>query len=82
MFKNSSFLYDLKKQRKAAKKARERYQGLSEEKKNKRQQSGCQPYKIFAEDEKQILVEKNILKKYNTNKERMVFAKINLKCHI
>ena len=38
MSKNSSAKYYQKKQRKVSKKARERYQGLSEEEKNKKHQ--------------------------------------------
>ena len=52
MFKKSSAKYYQKKQRKVSKKAGERYQDLSEEKKNKKVQYGRERYKNLPEDEK------------------------------
>ena len=39
------------------KKARERYQNLSKEKKEKKRQCGCEHYKNLSEDEKQKLAQ-------------------------
>ena len=60
------------KQRKASKKACDRYQDLSEEEKNKRQKYGCKQYNNLPGVEKQRLVEYktiyNMGKKHFTNK--------------
>ena len=63
MSKNSSAKYS-KKEQKNWKKACERYQGLSEEEKNKEAgQYGQEQYKNFAEDKKDLLnIEENIAK--------------------
>ena len=62
MSKESSVTCYPKKQRKASRKAHQKYKILFEEEKNKKRQYGFERYKNFPEDEKQKLVEsrKNI----------------------
>ena len=49
--------YYKKNKEKIHKKSRKRYQNLTEEEKNKKQEYGCERYKNLSEDEKQKLVE-------------------------
>ena len=50
MYKDSLGNYYQKNRRKTSKEARERYQGFSEEKKNKKRQCGRERYKRLPED--------------------------------
>ena len=56
MLKDSSTKYYQNNKEKLQKKARERYQSLSKEEKQKKQQYGCGQYKNLPEDEKKKLV--------------------------
>ena len=53
----SAKYYQKNKEKVEKKKSRKRYQNLSEEEKNKRQEYGHERYKNLSEDEKQKLVE-------------------------
>ena len=57
MSKDSSAKYYWNNKERPLKKARETYQNLSKEEKDKRQQYGCEWYKNLPEDEKQKHVE-------------------------
>ena len=73
MTRHASAKYYRKKNRKDFKKSRERYQKLSEEKKNKKREYGHEQDKNISEDEKQKLVE---------YRKRYYEMQKNLKCSL